>query len=132
MMGNLKHLPVEDWPKADIEAFAKAFEPGDIFDETGGPGAHLREGTRKMIMTAYRRWLGFLTEHDPKALLESPADRITRSGAEVCLSSRERDQANVGRHRHRQSLLRGAPHRAGAGLGVAGLHQAPSCCPCQP
>jgi integrase/recombinase XerD len=76
-MAKLKHLPVEDWPKADIAAFAKVYEPGDTFDDTAGPGAHLREGTRKMIGTAYRRWLGFITEHDPEALLESPADRIT-------------------------------------------------------
>ena len=37
--------PVAEW--RDIEAFAKAYEPGDVFDETGGPGAHLVEGTRK-------------------------------------------------------------------------------------
>jgi integrase/recombinase XerD len=76
-MGKLKHLPLADWPEADIEAFAKAYEPGDIFDETAGPGAHLRDGTRKMIRTAYRRWLGFITTHDPETLLEPPADRIT-------------------------------------------------------
>jgi len=76
-MGKLKHLPLENWPKADIEAFAKVYEPGDIFDETVGPGAHLGEGTRKMIRTAYRRWLGFLIEYNPEALFEPPADRIT-------------------------------------------------------
>jgi integrase/recombinase XerD len=75
-MGKLKHLPVADWPKADIEAFAKAYEPGDIFDETAGPGAHLREGTRKMITTAYRGWLEFLKEHHLDDLLKPPADRI--------------------------------------------------------
>ena len=62
---------------ADIEAFAKAYEPGDIFEDTAGPGAHLAEGTRKMIQTAYRRWLGFLAEHYPDDLLKPPADRIT-------------------------------------------------------
>ena len=41
----------------------RVHEPGDIFDETAGPGAHLAEGTRRMIKTAYRRWLGFLKEH---------------------------------------------------------------------
>jgi integrase/recombinase XerD len=76
-MGKPKHLPVEEWPKADIAAFAKVYKPGDIFDETASPGAHLRGGTRKMITTAYRRWLGFLTDHDPEALLVPPADRIT-------------------------------------------------------
>lgn len=76
-MGELKHLRVEDWPKADVEVFTKAYELGDIFDETAGPGAHLREGTRKMIRTAYRRWLGFLAEHNPETLLEPPVNRIT-------------------------------------------------------
>jgi integrase len=76
MMRKLKHLPVDQWPEADVEAFAKAYEPGDIFDETAGPGAHLAEGTRNSIRTAYRRWLGFIKEHHPHDLLEPPADRI--------------------------------------------------------
>lgn len=76
-MRKLKHLPLSRWPMADIEAFAKAYEPGDIFEDTAGPGAHLAEGTRRMIQTAYRRWLGFLAEHYPDDLLKPPADRIT-------------------------------------------------------
>jgi len=76
-MRELKHLPVDLWPEADLKAFAKAYEPGDLFDETAGPGAHLAEGTRKMVRTDYRRWLGFLAEHYPDDLLKPPADRIT-------------------------------------------------------
>jgi integrase len=76
-MRKLKHLPLDQWPEADHEAFEKAYEPGDIFDETTGPGAHLAEGTRRMIETAHRRWLGFLKEHYPDDLLKPPADRIT-------------------------------------------------------
>ena len=76
-MRKLKHLPVDQWPEADRTAFERAYEPGDIFDETAGPGAHLAPGTRRMIRTAYRRWLGFLTEHEPGSLLELPAERIT-------------------------------------------------------
>jgi integrase len=76
-MHKLKHLPWGQLPMADIEAFAKAYEPGDIFEDTAGPGAHLAEGTRKMIQTAYRRWLGFLADHYPDDLLKPPADRIT-------------------------------------------------------
>ena len=41
-----KHLPLDEWPETDIEAFARAYAPGDMFDDTGGPGAHLAEGTR--------------------------------------------------------------------------------------
>lgn len=76
-MRKLKHLPLAQWPKVDHEAFRAAYEPGDVFDETGGPGAHLAEGTRKLIRTAYRRWLGFLKEWYPADLLEPPAARIT-------------------------------------------------------
>ena len=76
-MRTLKHLPVEEWPEADREAFRAAYEPGDLFDETGGPGAHLAEGTRRMIRTAYRRWLGFLKANHPDDLSMPPADRIT-------------------------------------------------------
>ena len=76
-MRTLKHLPVDEWPEADREAFRAAYEPGDLFDETAGPGAHLAEGTRGMIRTTYRRWLGFLKENYPDDLSIPPADRIT-------------------------------------------------------
>ena len=72
-----KHLPLDQWPAADIKAFASAFAPGDIFDDTAGPGAHLAEGTRRLIRTAYRRWLGYLKEHYPDDLLQAPANRIS-------------------------------------------------------
>ena len=76
-MQALKHLPLEQWPEADREAFRRAYEPGDLFDETAGPGAHLTEGTRSIIRTTYRRWLGFLTTNYPDDLLMAPTDRIT-------------------------------------------------------
>jgi integrase/recombinase XerD len=77
-MRKLKHLPLEDWPAADREAFGIAYEPGDIFDDSRGPGAHHSEGWRRMILTTYRRWLVFLTAHHPADLLKAPVeDRIT-------------------------------------------------------
>ena len=76
-MRKLKHLPIDQWPEADRKAFARAYEPGDIFDETAGPGAHLAAGTRQIIRTAYRRWLGFLTQYEPDSLLALPVERIT-------------------------------------------------------
>ena len=72
-----KHLPLDQWPAADIKAFTSAFAPGDIFDDTAGPGAHLAEGTRRLIRTAYRRWLGYLKEHYPDDLQQAPANRIS-------------------------------------------------------
>ncbi len=76
-MRKLKHLPLEQWPKADHEAFARAYAPGDIFDDTAGPGSHLTPGTRRMIEIAYRRWLGFLSESHENDLRLDPAKRIT-------------------------------------------------------
>jgi integrase/recombinase XerD len=73
----LKHLPLSQWPEANRAALAAAYAPGDIFDDACGPGAHLTLGTRRMIETAYRRWLGYLYEVHPLDLLHSPADRIT-------------------------------------------------------
>ena len=76
-MRTLKHLPVNEWPEADRAAFRAAYEPGDVFDETAGPGAHLAEGTRGAIRFTYRRWLGFLKAKYPGDFSMLPAERIT-------------------------------------------------------
>jgi hypothetical protein len=75
-MPTLKHLPVSEWPKADREALRAAYEPGDVFDETAGSGAHLAKATRGAIELTYRRWLGFLKANHPEDLWMSPAERI--------------------------------------------------------
>src|SRR5436309_10251514 len=75
-MRMLKHLPVHEWPEADRTAFRIAYEPGDLFDGTSGPGAHLAEGTRGAIRFTYRRWLGFLKPNYPDDLSMAPAERI--------------------------------------------------------
>ena len=75
-MRPLKHLPFEQWPLADRQAWEAAFVEGDIFDETQGPGAHLSPGSRQTILFAYRRWLGFLTAHHPDTLGQPPDGRI--------------------------------------------------------
>ena len=76
-MRTLKHLPVNEWPEADRAAFRAAYEPGDLFDGTAGPGAHLAEGTRGAIRFTYRRWLGFLKAKYPGDFSMLPAERIT-------------------------------------------------------
>ena len=76
-MRKLKHLPLKTWPAADHDAFRIAYEPGDLFDESRGPGAHHSEGWRRMIRTTWRRWLGFLAEHHAADLRKPPAKRIT-------------------------------------------------------
>lgn len=92
-MRTLKHLPLDQWPEADHAAFEIAYASGDLFDETGGPGAHLAAGTRKTIQTAYRRWLGFLRDKHPEDLLLTPAGRITPLGVRAFI---ERISAEVG------------------------------------
>jgi integrase/recombinase XerD len=77
-LSRIRHLPLGQWPEVDRAAFAAIYKSGDIFDDARGCGAHLAQGTRRMIRTAYRRWLGFLDEVYPRDLLESPADRITQ------------------------------------------------------
>jgi integrase/recombinase XerD len=76
-MRTLKHLPVNEWPETDRAAFRAAYEPGDLFDGTAGPGAHLAAGTRRMTKCSYRRWLGFLKANYPDDLSMPPAERIT-------------------------------------------------------
>jgi integrase len=76
-MRALKHLPVSEWPEADHKAFRSVYEPGDVFDDTAGPGAHLSDGSRRMIRCIYRRWLGFLNAKYPDDLSIPPAERIT-------------------------------------------------------
>jgi hypothetical protein len=77
IMRTLKHLPLNEWPAADREVFRVVHEPGDVFDDTGGPGAHLSEGSRRMIRSTYRRWLGFLKAKYPDELSVPPDERIT-------------------------------------------------------
>jgi integrase/recombinase XerD len=72
-----KHLPLSELPDGDHAAFADAYAPGDIFDVMRGPGAHLAEGTRRMIQTGYGRWLAFLRQAHPSALPMPPAGRIS-------------------------------------------------------
>ena len=59
LMRTLKHLPVNEWPEADRAAFRAAYEPGDLFDETAGPGAHLAEGDarRDQVYLSALAWL---------------------------------------------------------------------------
>ena len=76
-MRTLKHLPLNEWPEADREVFRVVYEPRDVFDDTTGPGAHLSEGSRRMIQSTYRRWLGFLKAKYPDELSMPPHERIT-------------------------------------------------------
>lgn len=70
-------LRVEHWPDEDRARWEAAFLQGDIFAESGA-GAHLASPTRKARADAYGRWLGFLVQHEPRALTLAADKRVTR------------------------------------------------------
>ena len=76
-MRTLKYLPEGGWPEADRNALHAAYEPGDIFDGTVGPGAYLAETSRKAIKYAYGQWLGFVKANSPDEFSMAPPVRIT-------------------------------------------------------
>jgi integrase/recombinase XerD len=76
-MRKLKHMPIEQWPAEDQEEFQRVYQPGDVFDDSRGPGAHHSTGWRRMIETSYRRWIGFLSEEYRADLRKPPTERIT-------------------------------------------------------
>lgn len=78
-MIKLKHLPEKAWPATDRMAFNAIFGAGDIFEDTSGAGAHLADGTRRIIKTAYRRWLGFVYANHAGDFALGPAERIRPS-----------------------------------------------------
>ena len=119
-MRSLKHLPLEHWPKADIDGFARVYEPGDIFDETAGPGAHLAVGTRKII----QHRLAALARV-PRSLLpgRSSVGAGRSDHARACprlhRAARPRGASEYGCACRSQSLLRCSADDPGAELGLA-------------
>jgi hypothetical protein len=55
-MRTLKHLPVNEWPEADREAFRAAYEPGDVFDETAGRALTSQNDRQRSLLSAVA-WL---------------------------------------------------------------------------
>lgn len=83
MTRRLKHLPLNEWPDDDREAFALLFErEGDLFDDNG-PLSHVSPATERAFIHSYRRWLGFLTAHHQQLLSEPPGDRVTPATVEA-------------------------------------------------
>ena len=68
-------LPISEWPQADQERHVRAFQEGDLFEE--GPGARLRDASRKDFEFAWGRWLKFLEDNDPEALELAGPERMT-------------------------------------------------------
>lgn len=71
------YLPLDRWPAEDRARWQAAFKEGDRFDESG-PGAHLKEATRRNLWISYARFLSFIAVNRPDLLELRPEVRIDR------------------------------------------------------
>ena len=55
----IKSMPIQDWPKADQDAWARAVAVGDILDD-GGLASRWAKATKNKCEVEYGRWLSFL------------------------------------------------------------------------
>ncbi len=72
----LHRMPLEEWPVTDRMAWEAALRPGDVLEDCG-LAAHLREGSRVIMIEGYGSWLGFLNELSEIDLERAPADRVS-------------------------------------------------------
>lgn len=68
-----KHLPFSAWPPVDRQLWDRTFAADVLDDEST---AHLANATVVGMQTAYRRYLGFLANHDPARLEIEPQARV--------------------------------------------------------
>lgn len=64
------------WPPRDAEAWQRAITPGGPLDP-GGPAARLSPATRRMMASAYDRFLQWLGSHGELDPAGGPGDRVT-------------------------------------------------------
>lgn len=69
------HLPFHQWPIADQRLWEAATSDSDPFSDAAG--ALLAETSKEQYLFAWRRYLGFLTLHEPSAIKLDPTERIT-------------------------------------------------------
>jgi integrase/recombinase XerD len=70
------HLPYRQWPAADRSLWERAMgSDDDPFAQAAG--ARLTKASQHCYLFAWRRFLGFLAIHEPTALDEAPAERLT-------------------------------------------------------
>ena len=64
------------WPRSDREMWEALCRQAGPLDDPGGL-AHLRQTSRNTLEVRYGRWLKWLSDTDPNALLASPSERAT-------------------------------------------------------
>ena len=72
-----QYLKFQNWPAADKKLWKATFTPGtDLFDDGGGPGAHLAERTISQLECTYGKFLYFVSVSRADLLNRNPAERI--------------------------------------------------------
>ena len=97
-------LSLAELPEADRLALEAAFAKEDRFRR--GPAAHWAESTRKKVIAALCRWLGFLALIEPSALAEHPLDRLTEDRLLRYLDYIAATVASVGQYVYFEQLHR--------------------------
>ena len=69
-------LPRTEWPSADRAMWDVLCRQAGPLDDQGGL-AHLRQTSRDTLEARYGRWIKWLSDRDPKALLATPSERAT-------------------------------------------------------
>ncbi len=69
-------IKLMDWPVADRQAWVRASTQGDLMDEIG-LASEWRPASRKSVVGAYGRWLGYLAAQGALVETADPASRIT-------------------------------------------------------
>lgn len=69
-------MPLSDWPEQDQQMWSKLVVQAGPLDDSGA-FADLRSPSLDMYAEAYGRWLEWLQQGDPGALLEAPVERLT-------------------------------------------------------
>jgi integrase len=78
-------VPLLQWPERDQALWQAAQQGGDFFDD-GGIAAAWQPVTRANVITAYGRWLAFLTSRDALDPQLPPAERVTRLAVQAYIS----------------------------------------------
>lgn len=76
-------VPLGEWPEADREAWLRALDGTDVFNPAVGQALRWSPETRKMIVSGYGRWVGWLLINGELHSQELPAARATRDRVEA-------------------------------------------------
>ena len=71
-----KDMQLQQWPDADRTAFMALFKEGGLLDDRGQL-AHWRPLSRELMQRQYGKWLGWVSQAEPEALVLGPVERAT-------------------------------------------------------